>query len=160
MKIYVAVADQSEARFYEVEHPGGPLRLTGQLADSKAHLHDRDFKSDRPGRIVSGGPIGTGRRGASGHHGTEGEGERRPREHEAVLFAQQIATAIENTYREGGIDRLILMAGPRFLGLLREALSPPVRAIVTEEIHKDLVHAPESAVLSHLPADAFHPHPV
>jgi protein required for attachment to host cells len=158
MKIYVAVADQSEARFYEVEQPGGPLRLTGQLSDSKAHLHDRDFKSDRPGRVLFGGPIGTGRRGASGHHGTQGE--QRPREHEAQLFAQQIAAAIEHAHRDGQIDRLILMAGPRFLGLLREALSPAVRAIVTEEIHKDLVHEPESAVLSHLPAEVFHPHPV
>ena len=158
MKLTVAVADQSEARFYEVEHPAGPLRLTGQLTDPKAHLHDRDFNSDRPGRRFDGGPISTGRRGAAGHHGTEGE--RRPREHEALLFAQQIAAAIEHTYRAGGIERLILMAGPRFLGLLREQLSAPVRAIVTEQIHKDLVHAPESAVLSHLPAEAFHSHPL
>ncbi|MFI4868128.1 MAG: host attachment protein [Steroidobacterales bacterium] len=156
MKIYIAVADQSEARFYEVEHPAGPLRLTGQLTDPKAHLHDQEFTSDRAGRMSDGGPIGSGRHGASSH-GTESE--RRPREREARLFAQQIAAAIEHAHRDGHIERLILMAGPRFLGLLREELSPAVRGLVTEEIHKDLVHEPESAVLSHLPAEAFHPHP-
>jgi len=156
MKIYIAVADQSEARFYEVEHPAGPLKLTGKLADPKAHLHDRDFNSDRAGRMADGGPLAGGRQGASSH-GTESE--RRPREHEARLFAQQIAAALEHTYRERGIERLILMAGPRFLGLLREELSAPVRALVAEEIHKDLVHAPEGVVLSHLPPAAFHTHP-
>jgi protein required for attachment to host cells len=157
MKLCVAVADQSEARFYEIEHPAGPLRLTGQLADPKAHLHDRDFNSDRAGRMSDGGPIGDGHRGASSH-GTESE--RRPREHEARLFAQQIAAAIEHAHRDGQIERLILVAGPRFLGVLRDALSPAVRGLVTEEIHKDLVHEPASAVLSHLPAAAFHSHPV
>lgn len=157
MKLCVAVADQSEARFYEIEHPAGPLRLTGQLADPKAHLHDRDFTSDRAGRMSDGGPIGTGNRGASSH-GTESE--RRPREHEARLFAQQIAAAIEHAHRDGQIDRLILVAGPRFLGVLRDALSPAVRGLVAEEVHKDLVHEPASAVLSHLPAAAFHAHPV
>ena len=158
MRLHVVVADQSEARFYEVEHAVGPLQLTGRLADPKAHLHDRDFKSDRPGRGFERGPIGTGRRGASGHHGMEGE--RRPREHEAQLFAGQIAAAIEHAHDDGRIDRLILIAGPRFLGVLRDALPPAVRAIVTDEIHKDLVHEPDSAVLSHLPAEAFHSHPV
>jgi protein required for attachment to host cells len=158
MRVNVVVADQSEARFYEIEHAAGPLHLTGRLTDPKAHLHDRDFNSDRPGRAFDHGPIRSGRRGACGHHGTEGE--RRPREHEALLFARQIAAALEHAHRDGRIDRLILIAGPRFLGLLREVLSKAVRALVTDEILKDLAHEPESAVLSHLPAETFHQHPV
>ncbi|MGC2459841.1 MAG: host attachment protein [Steroidobacteraceae bacterium] len=158
MNVHVVVADQSEARFYAVEHAVGPLQLTARLTDPKAHLHDRDFNSDRPGRAFDHGPIGTGRRGASGHHGTEGE--RRPREHEALLFARQIAAALEQSQRDVHIDRLILIAGPHFLGVLRQVLSPAVRAIVSEEIPKDLVHEPESAVLSHLSPESFHRQPL
>jgi len=53
-------------------------------------------------------------------------------------------------------DRLVVMAGPGFLGLLREALPDHVRESVAAEVPKDLVHEPLEAVKSHLPPAAFH----
>jgi hypothetical protein len=49
MRIRILVADQSEARFYDLGGQHG-LALVGRLADPLAHLHDRDLMSDRPGR--------------------------------------------------------------------------------------------------------------
>jgi protein required for attachment to host cells len=153
MRVRVVVADQSEARFYDAEHRDSGLRAAGGLTDPQAHLHDRDFKSDRPGRVFDHAPTPGGRRGATAHHATGGE--RRPRKHEAERFARTIATQIQSAYRQNEFDRLILMAAPGFLGLLRRALPASVGTIVAAEVGKDLVHETATAVAAHMPPEAF-----
>lgn len=153
MRVRIVVADQSEARFYDAEHRDSGLQRVGGLTDPQAHLHDRDFKSDRPGRVYDHAPDQAGRRGATAHHGTGGE--RRPRKHEAELFARRIAAQIQTGYRQNEFDRLILMAAPGFLGLLRQALPASISAIVVGEVGKNLVHEAATAVEAHMPADAF-----
>ncbi|MBN4663854.1 host attachment protein, partial [Escherichia coli] len=37
-------------------------------------------------------------------------------------------------------ERLILLAAPRCLGLLRKVLSPAVSALIHRELDKDLIH--------------------
>jgi len=154
MRIRVVVADQSEARFFDVEHHDGELRPAGQLSDPLAHLHDRDLKSDRPGRRFDRAPIQAGRRGATAHHGIGSE--RKPRKHEAVLFARKIGEALATARRADQFDRLVLMAPPAFLGMLREALPAALHESVAAEIAKDLVRESPSAVRSYLPAQTFH----
>lgn len=153
MRVGVLVADESEARIYAIERADGQLQLVGQLSDPAARTHDRDFKSDRPGRVFDHAPSATGRRGAVAHHGTGGE--RTPREHEAEVFARRISDELQGAMAHQSFDRLVLMAAPKFLGELRRALPDPLRALVKAEIHKDLVHQPVSVVREHLPSDAF-----
>ena len=152
MRVRFVVADESEARFYDLERYDSPLTLAGKITDPKAHLHDRDFKSDRPGRVFDHASA-AGRRGAIAHHGTDGE--RRPRKHEAVLFARQIAAELERARRDDRFDRVILAAGPPFLGVLRAALEKVFHSEITAEIPKDLVHEPETELAAHLPREAF-----
>lgn len=153
MRIRIVVADQSEARFYDTERPRGRLQLVGRLTDPTAHLHDRDLKSDRPGRVFTSARAGGGRRGAAAHHATGGE--RRPRRIQAQRFARRIATELEKARRDNRFDRMILMAGPTFLGLLRDALPTALRARVAAEIRKDLVHQDTGVLRAHLPEEAF-----
>lgn len=154
MKLRIVVADEANARFYDLERrmdlqPGrGILQVSGSLADPAAHLHDRDFNSDRPGRKDDHAALSGGRRGATAHHGVGGG--QRPRQREAALFAQQIATRLEEDRARGAPEHLVLVAEPRFLGLLREALPAAMRQLVTEEIHKDLVHEPAEHLQAHL----------
>jgi protein required for attachment to host cells len=154
MRVRIVVADQSEARFYDIERPGAPLVLAGRITDPNAHLHDRDFKSDRPGRVFDHAPSG-GRRGAVGHHSTGGE--RTPRVREALLFARRIAAELEQARLKDRFDRVILAAGPPFLGVLRESLTKVFHSRVAAEIPKDLVHAAESDLRAHLPREVFRP---
>ena len=149
MRIRLVVADQGEARFYEVR-PHNSVELIGQLADPIAHLHDRDLVSDRPGRKFDRAPLSAGRRGATAHHATGGE--QSPRRHEAEAFARRVAAELEQAYRRGDFEGLIVMSGPVFLGLLREALPDSVRTAVVAEIGKDLVHQDMQAIIRHLPA--------
>jgi hypothetical protein len=39
------------------------------------------------------------------------------------------------------------------MGLLRAAMSQPLKQLIVAEVMKDLMHEPETVVLSHLPAD-------
>ena len=158
MRVRIVVADQSEADFYELEQRDMPPRLVQRLEDADAHLHDRDLKSDRPGRVFDHAPTVGGRRGAVAHHSTGGE--RNPRKVEARRFARRITRALEEARRQNRYDRLIVMAPPAFLGLLREEMSPAVHAVLTAEIGKDLIHEPPDALSAHLPPDTFTRHPI
>lgn len=153
MRVRIVVADQSEARFYDTGSLAAALQLTGTLTDPKAHLHERDLVSDRPGRVFDHAVPPAGRRGAVAHHSTGSE--RSAREHAAVSFARQVAQALEVATREHHVDRIVLMAAPAFLGLLREALPRAVKKVLVAEVHKDLVHQSDEVVREHLPREAF-----
>lgn len=156
MRLRIVVADEANARFYDLDRrtdllPGrAVLQVVASLADPLARLHDRDLKSDRPGRVYDHAPAATGRRGATAHRATGGE--RSPREHEAQNFAHRIAAQLQHDHAQGAPANLVLVAAPHFLGLLRKALPEALRRLVTEEVHKDLVHEPPEALQAHLAA--------
>lgn len=153
MRVRIVVADQSEADFYELEQRDMPPQFVQRLADPDAHRHDRDLKSDRPGRVFDRAPAANGRRGAVAHHATGSE--RSPRKVEARRFAQRVAHALDEERRQHRYDRLIVMASPTFLGLLREAMPAAVHAVLTAQIGKDLVHEPPEALNAYLPPGTF-----
>lgn len=153
MSVRVVVADQSEARFYDMERRDGELRLAGRISDPSARLHDRDLQSDRPGRKADRAPIQSGRRGSTPQHGVGSD--RKPRQHEAALFARRIADAVVAAQRADRFDRLVLMAPPGVLGLLRKALPLPLRRMIVAQIAKDLLHEPPGAVRTYLPPETF-----
>ncbi len=148
MRIRILVADQSEARFYDLGPHNTPL-LVGRIADPLAHLHDRDLVSDRPGRKFDRAPLTGGRRGATAHHATGAESS--PRKHETESFARRIAAELEHGRQRGDFDGLIVMSGPVFLGVLRAALPESLRAALVAEVTKDLVHQGVDAIVGHLP---------
>jgi protein required for attachment to host cells len=146
------VADESEARFYDIAGPRARLALCGRVVNPAAHLRDRDLKSDRPGRVFDRAPTIGRRRGAVAHHSTGGE--RRPRIQQMQRFARRIAREIDRARRQDQFDRLVLMAGPRFLGAVRAA---PHRATLAAavQVPRNLMHEDEGAVRDRVPAAAF-----
>lgn len=138
----MVVADQAEARIYLLR--GATMRVAARLENEAAHLHDRDLKSDRPGRVFDRAPAPRGRRGAVGHHATGGE--RRPRRQAELAFARSIAAAAAATRRSAGFDRLVLVAGPRILGQLRRTFPVALRTRVVAEFAKDWVHLPAATL--------------
>lgn len=158
MRVRIVVADQSEADFYELEQRDMPPQFVQRLEDPDAHLHNRDLKSDRPGRVFDHAPTIGRRRGSVAHHSTGGE--RNPRKVAARRFARRIIQALEEARRQNRYDRLVVMAPPAFLGLLREEMPAAVHAVLTAEIGKDLVHEPPDALSAYLPTGTFTRHPV
>ena len=155
MTLRIVIADESEARWYDIEsrhvlaRPDIEFKPAARLSDPAARQHDRDFKSDRPGRAFS-GPLRPNRRGATARHAVGAEAS--PRARESVLFARRIVEALALAQRKAEFDELVVAASPHVLGLLRQASPPPLRAAVVQEIHKDLVHLSPGSLRKHLAA--------
>jgi protein required for attachment to host cells len=137
MTTRIVVANQGRARFFDWRNRRSACRLTGELTDPLARLHNRDFNSDRPGRVFDRASTPGRRRGAVGHHAATSELS--PRKIEAQRFAQRIVLQLERGRRRQDFDGIVLVAGPPFLGLLRRALTEPLRKMVRAEVPKDLV---------------------
>ena len=151
MTTRILLADQGTARFYDLEGPDGELRLISELTNSAAHMHDRDLKSDKPGRIFSSAGSPSNRRGSVVHHSTGGE--ETPKRHIALAFAHHIVHDLEKAHAAQQFDALVVIAGPRFTGLLRSVMSKPLQELIKAEVLKDLLHEPESAIQGYLPIE-------
>jgi protein required for attachment to host cells len=73
-----------------------------------------------------------------------------PTEHLAAEFAHEVAAAIERGRVEGAFDRLALVAAPRFLGRLRDALPEASLALVVASLDKNLPDAEPETVRASL----------
>lgn len=65
-------------------------------------------------------------------------------------FAKTIITHIAKAQAEKRFDRLIVIASPHMLGLLRSQFTKPIRDVLVGEVSKDLLHQPCNAVAHHL----------
>jgi len=139
-KFWIIVADSCKARFFFAPHLGGTLNELGNLLHLEGRLHDRDTNSDRPGNI-------------SGGHG-EGDHTFAPsterKQHEIALFAKQIAERIENGRADHEFDKLILVAPPAVLGVLRDALNDRLRDLIYESLAKNLIMAEATEIHAHI----------
>jgi protein required for attachment to host cells len=140
-KTWILVADSSVARIFVAKGPDGPLAEIESLSHTASRLHDRDLASDRPGRTFD--SVGAGR-----HSKELGVS---PKEEEAVRFAEQLASRVNAARAANEIDRLMVVAAPRFLGLLRQRLDPPTHKIVAFELDRDLTRMGPEEIRSHLP---------
>ena len=66
----------------------------------------------------------------------------------AAIFADRIAQYLDDALRGNEYDRLVLVAAPAMLGLLRQKIPAAVQKAVLAELDKDLTHI----TLDHLPA--------
>lgn len=125
---WVLTANAAECRVFEHDKKFSPLTEVRDLIRPANRVPARDINADRPGRSFD--------RAGQGRHAME------PRvdvhEEESARFARQIADTLAENQRAGAYDRLIVIAAPKLLGHLREALSEPVRRSVAAEIDKDL----------------------
>jgi protein required for attachment to host cells len=154
MRVRVIVADQSEARFYDMSGTDAQLQPAGRMVDPDAAAHEQELAAERGGAAYGRSVVAdTARKLAFGPRSAAAEP--RPRKDAAMRFARQIAAALDAAYRREGFDRSVLVAGPTFIGLLRSALSEPVRATLVAEVRKDLIHQDDETVQAYVPPDAF-----
>jgi protein required for attachment to host cells len=145
MTTRVVVADERKARFYDANGVREPLHLRSSLEDPTARLRDRDLETDRPGRSFDRMP--------AGRHGMDGE--RGARKQQRIRFAQRIARRIERARARNEFDRLVLVAAPRMLGLIRPHLSDASRALTAAEVRKDLTRRDATEIKTHVPKKAL-----
>lgn len=73
-----------------------------------------------------------------------------PQRQSDMRFAQDVSLQLSHSFDAKEFDRLVLVAGPHMLGLLRAALHDRLKAVITNEIAKDLTAQPMDALEVHL----------
>jgi len=139
---WIVVADGAKARILERQGVHGTLApATGHcFAEAEARQPTRDVGADRPGRVYESAD--------AARHAMEPrvDWHRFAKEQ----FAGDVAAALEEAALKKLYGELILVAPPRTLGDLRQALGNHARALVAGEIAKDLTNLPDHELPAHL----------
>lgn len=125
---WVVVCDGARGRIFVNEGRGTGLDEIESAENPDARAPSRDLGADRPGR--------THDSGSQGRHGMEPPADWHGAEKER--FAKEMAARVNSAALENKFDSVILVAPPRVLGDLRQALSAQATTKVTGEIGKDL----------------------
>jgi protein required for attachment to host cells len=149
MNVRIVVADERQASFFDAVTPRSPLAERGSLHNERSGKRDSEMETDRPGRRSGGTSVG----GEGNHHGVTGE--KSTVQHELTLFAKEVARKIETDRSRNEFDRLVLVAGPKMLGLLRQSLSNPTQSMLAGEISKDILRQGPAVILKSIPIEAF-----
>jgi protein required for attachment to host cells len=155
MNIRIVVADERRADFFDAAALSSPLAERGSVENPIAGRKDRDLETDREGRRY-GGTVGVQHGGGpaqSHHHGVDGE--RSTERHELTLFAKEVGQRIESGRINHEFDKLVLVAPPKMLGLLRQSLPASSQALLAAEVPKDLLHRGAEAIREVVPREAF-----
>jgi len=126
---WILIANASRARLYRQHGRSGSWRTVQEFQHPESSAMGRDLRTDRPGRVQQ--RMASGRSAAAEPHVP-------PKRLEAAHFARELATQLSASLRDAGAARLVLVAPPRFLGLLRKELDAPLRAHVVESLNADL----------------------
>ncbi|WGI25285.1 host attachment protein [Halomonas alkaliantarctica] len=129
MTTYIVVADAARARIFTRD----ALTLAEQesMVHAEGRLHEGDLVTDGRGDVHE--SISTTSRSA----GEEGTATK----HENELFAKEVAQRLYSARVDNSMEKLIMVAPPKFLGLLRDKLDPPTQKLVIHSLSKDLSKA-------------------
>lgn len=139
-KLWVVVADKSKARIFTVADPRGALLDEGILEHPQARDREQTLTSDRPGRSFDSKGQGRHAMGSSVE----------PDRQETIRFAKHITDHLQAAHYKGRCDRLMLVAGPPLLGLLRENLKT-ASGMKISELEKNLGQYDAPEIRKHLP---------
>ncbi len=127
---------------FQSRGPGAPLDLAQSYSFAEARLPDRELESDKAGRVFKVSARG-GARAAT-------DSERTAHDHLAENFARTLATTLEQGRNQDKFDALILVAEPKFLGMLRGVLGKQLQKKIIGTLSKDLTAISEFELPQHL----------
>lgn len=142
---WIVVADGARARFFEADVELEEMRFLNTLRHPRSRMKSGDLVTDNAGRDRRGGQGGSFS-GSDAH------------DHEVELFSRELAAALADGLEKRSYERLVLVAPPGFLGVLREQLSPQVSGAIVASLSKDYSRLPSEQILAQvraqLPEDA------
>ena len=140
----VIVADSARARVFTRTRKFSPLEEQTLLTHPESRLRRQDLVSDRPGTVHE-----------SMAYGESPAGEPTdPKDHEAEIFAGEIAEHLSRQRIELKPEGLIVVAEPRLLGLIRQKLDSATAALVVHEISANLTRESADAIGERIDARA------
>jgi protein required for attachment to host cells len=127
--IWILVANQAEAQIYSAGQIRGNLVLVDTLTHEEGAARARDLTSDAPGRVHD--RMGSARHSMEPDTGVKEESRRR--------FVKKMVARLESAHFRGDYDRLVLLAAPAVLGVIRKTISKKFTNVVVKEIPKDVI---------------------
>jgi protein required for attachment to host cells len=137
--IWIVTADEGRARIFSETDRSQPLEEVEDMVNAPARMRTEEKYTDRLA-----GPTAAGK----SIHDTGGavpnkqyEPPQTPEEHEAETFGKAICAYLLKAHEERRFHKLVLVAAPKFLGVLRAEIDPRLKPLLTREINKDLTHS-------------------
>jgi protein required for attachment to host cells len=139
LTLWIAIADGEHARFVQPDS-NHTIRTLSALDSASAHLRSHDIGADRPGRSFESASMA--------HHAV---GERHdPHRQAKDQFVRLVAERLNAAAAAGEFDELLLVAPPRALHELREALDDKTAKKLIGSLEKDLVKTPDHELWPHV----------
>lgn len=137
---WLLLANGTEARLVCSEGRAGDLRELDAHLPEGPNRPAREIMANKPGRTYD--SFGKGR------HGMEPRSD--PRALESHRFLSQVADRINQAAGRDAFDRLVLIAPPKALGVLRQELGGKAREKLIDQRDKDLTKIPLQDLPAHL----------
>lgn len=137
---WILTANRSGASLFESDWPGKSMRRLQDIPHPQGRKQNREIDSDKPGRSFD--SVGLGRHSMSSEQG--------PTEHIAQQFALDLAEKLNSGRVNHSYDKLVLIAEPKFLGILRDALDKNTASLVVQTVNKELLDVKESDLAEYL----------
>lgn len=142
MNTWILVADESRARLFLAGASDGEIEEVAAMEHPEGRAHGRQLTRDEP----DGSHTGVG----GVHHGFE------PRTpvHEKVAseFARELADLLEAGRVSHAFDQLMLVAEPKFLGMLRATLGDELSKTVVRTLSRNYTHSTPEQIRAMLDA--------
>jgi protein required for attachment to host cells len=139
-RTWILVADGGRARILEAVGRAKGVQIVPNSETRLDNPPSRDQGRDAPGRVFE--SVGKMRHAV--------EPRRDPHDALEVLFANQLASMLEDAATRASFDRLVVVAPATMLSNLRKTIQAQVRNKIVAEIDKDLTRVPNNEVLSHI----------
>jgi protein required for attachment to host cells len=134
---WVMVCDGSKALI--LENAGDAVFPNLQTRETFEQKPVPNRGSDEPGRVFA--STGT-RRSAVEQNNAHDQSERN--------FLKTLASRLDTAIHAGEVKRVVIVAPPRALGIIRQVYSPQVRQAIHAELEKDYVKLPVPEIENHL----------
>jgi protein required for attachment to host cells len=135
---WILVANAARGTLYRSDAQLGKLTEVRGFQHPESRVKVSDLLSDDRGRT---------RAGPNGNHSAL-DAHTDPRRNEAAEFARELGETLRAGRVRNAYDEVLVVAPPRFLGLLRDELDPETARTVTQEIGHDWTSVADARELS------------
>lgn len=127
MNALIIVADAARARIFK----------TGEKLTGMTEIEDRIHPESR----LRNGELGADTPVRSANQKGSLQPRTFPKDHEEQSFAKELGKHLKTLHNQLHYEELILIASPRFLGMLRNELDTTIDRLVSRTINKELLQA-------------------
>jgi protein required for attachment to host cells len=148
---WIVSANAGRARFFAQARPVDNLEEINDMVSPSAREREGEIETDRMGnRSASKSAHNVGQPTTPSGY----QPHQTPAQHEAELFAREVAKFLSQAHNEGRFGKLCLVASPEFLGVLRKHIGPALGSAVNLEINKDFTSASPAELRERIKAHA------